>query len=444
MNVPGTFPPAQINGVMVSGMLTPASAAFVSPQEVKGFLDQVTDGYRINFRSDLLGRELVEDVYEVAEKQNTGFLALLQRQDWDFAMMMFNATDVIQHRFWEEQDAIRKCYQYVDGVIGEVVSAFPDATIFLMSDHGFQGQYKDFHVNKWLVDQGYMCIEKSQGAKTSHWEEIGRLEARAELAEGHLRHSRAYQVLLRLGLTRQSLRKVIPRAWWNALKGLIPQSLRNRVPVSADVGYEVDLEHTQASAFQLYGIESKAIKVMNVDPPSRERLCAELVQRLTDLRDPQTGGRVVRHGYRREELYEGPYVAQAPDIILDLYDGYNITNAFFADDWVTTRENVWGCHHREGIFVACGNDIQSGKELDSPLSLIDVMPTVLHYLGSPVPDDCDGRVLKEIFRTDSDVYRQEVTYEEMEWKERVGDGPLSYTDDEQAEIEERLRALGYL
>jgi hypothetical protein len=137
-------------------------------------------------------------------------------------------------------------------------------------------------------------------------------------------------------------------------------------------------------------------------------------------------------------------VNQAPDIILDLHDGYNITNAFFADGYVTRREHVRGCHHREGIFVACGNDIESGKDLESHLSLLDVMPTVLHCLGSPAPDDCDGRVLKEIFEVGSETYQRESLYEKMEWKERVPDGALLYRDDEQAEIEERLKTLGYL
>ncbi len=135
---------------------------------------------------------------------------------------------------------------------------------------------------------------------------------------------------------------------------------------------------------------------------------------------------------------------QSPDIILDLHDGYNITNAFFAEDYVTPREHARGCHHREGVFTACGDDIESGKELDSHLSLLDVMPTVLHYFGLPVPDDCDGKVVREIFDRDSETYQRESLYEKMEWKERVSDGALLYRDDEQAEIEERLKTLGYL
>lgn len=444
MNVPGTFPPTSINGVVVSGMMTPEGVPFVSPPELQDFLHRVTGGYRINSRSDLSGRKLVTDTYEVTEKQKTAFLSLLHSQDWDFAMIVLSATDVIQHRFWEEDSVIRSCYQYVDAVARDIVSPFPDAAIFLISDHGFQGQRKDFHVNKWLIDQGYMSIRKGRGTEASRWQEIGRLEGRAALADAYTYRSGAFQMLLRLGLTGQTLRKFLPTTWWNALRDLVPKGVRHHVPATADAAYEVDWESTQASAYQLYGLESKAIKLINVDPSSRERLCGELIPKLMDVRDPETGGRVVRRAYRREELYVGPYLQQAPDIILDLHDGYNITNAFFADHHVSRRIHVRGCHHREGIFVASGDEVVKGQESDCFFSLLDVMPTVLHYLGSPVPDDCDGRVLEEVFMPDSEVRQREALYQKMEWKGPIAGDSQPYTADERAEIEQRLKGLGYL
>lgn len=444
MNVPGTYPPPAIDGIMVSGMLTPAGAEFTSPPEVKQFLHRVTDGYRINSRASLSGHELVEDVQEVTEKQKSAFFALLRREDWDFAMMMFRATDVIQHHFWPYHNVVHECYRDVDGCVGQIVGAFPDATIFLISDHGLQGQHWDFHINKWLIDQGYMSIKEGQTIGISRWEEIGRLEGRAELAEIYLHPSRVSRFLFRLGITGHKLRKLVPRPWWNTLKRWAPPILKAQIPASDDVGYEVDWERTKASAYQMYARETKAIKIMNLDAASHDGICAELVEKLSDLADPQTGAPIVRRAYRREELYQGPYVEQAPDIVLDLHNGYNITNAFFTDDYVTPRDHVRGCHHQEGILVACGDEIESGRVLHGDASLLDVMPTILHYLRCPVPDDCDGRVLREIFEPDSVYLRQYVMHEPVESKEPVQDGSADYTDDEQAEIERRLRALGYL
>lgn len=444
LNVPATFPPAPINGVLVTGMLTPSDSRFASPPEVMDFLQREADGYRVNFHSHLTGPSLVADIHEVTEKQQRTFLSLLRQQEWDFAMIMFRATDVIQHHFWGQQDIVRECYRYVDRQIGKIREAFTDADTFLVSDHGFQGQYRDFHINKWLIDEGYMYIQRGQATDLSRWEHIRRLDGRGELAESQLRRSYAARLLLRMGITGHGVRRLLPRSWWRALKKSAPQGLRNHVPASNDLIYDVNWDTTRASAYQLYATESKAIKIANLDGGSRAELAAELADRLEQLRDPDTGTPIVRRAYRREDLYSGPYVDKAPDIILDLHDGYNITNAFFVDDYVTPRDEVRGCHHREGIFVAFGDGVERGKSLTSSPSLMDVMPTALHYLGAGMPADCDGRVLREIFHRCSEPAKRSPRYEAIEQTQVLVAPEGALRDKEEAEIEERLRALGYL
>lgn len=445
MNVPGTYPPAPINGVLVTGMLTPRGSPFTSPQEVADLLHQVTGGYRINCQSHLSGQRLVDDVLTVTEKHKKGFLTLLRRDEWDFAMLMFRATDVIQHHFWDRRDVVELCYREIDRCIEHITDAFPEATIILVSDHGLQGQQWDFHVNKWLLDQGYMHIKKGRTAELSRWEQIADLEGRGELAQGRLHPSSVSRALLKLGITGHNVRKLIPGNWWTSLKKAVPRSIRDHVPAGKDLEYEVDWDRSLASAYQLYATESKAIQVVSVDHGTRERVRGELVERLEQLCNPLTNAPIVRRAYRREELYEGPYIHHAPDIILDLRDGYNVTNAFFADDYCTPRDEIRGCHHRQGIFVAFGEDVQRGVTLDSPLSLMDVMPTALHYLGSAVPNDCDGRVVAtEIFKPDCEACRREVRFERLEAPEPRLEEGVPYVDEDQAEIEERLRALGYL
>jgi predicted AlkP superfamily phosphohydrolase/phosphomutase len=444
LNVPATFPPTPINGVLVSGMLTPSDSRFASPPEVMDLLHGEADGYRVNFHSHLTGQSLVDDIHEVTEKQERAFLSLLSQQDWDFAMIMFRATDVVQHHFWGQQEIVRECYRYVDRRIGNILEAFGDAATFLVSDHGLQGQYRDFHINKWLVDEGYMYIQRGRATDLSRWEHIRRLEGRSELAESQLRPSYSARLLLRMGITGHSVQRLLPRSWWRTLKNSVPRRLKNHIPASNDLIYDVDWDRTRASAYQLYATESKAIKILNLDDRSRETLCAELVDRLEQLRDPDTGAPIVRRAHRREDLYSGPHAHQAPDIVLDLHDGYNITNAFFADNYVTPRDEVRGCHHREGIFVAFGDGVARGKSLTSVPSLMDVMPTALHYLGAGVPADCDGRVLREIFDHHSEPAERSPRYEAMEKTQALVAPEGILRDEEEAEIEERLRALGYL
>jgi len=444
LNVPATFPPAPINGVLVSGMLTPSDSRFASPPEMMDFLHRETDGYRVNIHSHLTDQSLVDDVHEVTEKQERAFLSLLSQQNWDFAMIMFRATDVIQHHFWDQQEIVRECYRRVDRSIGNILEASTGAATFLVSDHGLQGQYRDFHINKWLVDEGYMFIQRGRATDLSRWEHIRRLDGREELAESQLRRSYAARLLLRMGITGHSVRRLLPRSWWRALKKSVPRGLRNHVPASNDLIYDVNWDRTRASAYQLYATESKAIKIVNLDDDSRAELAAELVDRLEQLRDPDTGTPIVRRAHRREDLYSGPHMHQAPDIVLDLHNGYNITNAFFADDCVTPRDEVRGCHHREGIFVAFGDGVEREKSLVSAPSLMDVMPTALHYLGCAVPADCDGRVLREIFDRHSETAKRSTRYQDTEHSETHTGPHGDLSDKEEAEIEERLRVLGYL
>jgi predicted AlkP superfamily phosphohydrolase/phosphomutase len=445
MNVPGTYPPAPINGVLVSGMLTPRESPFTSPPEVADLLHEVTGGYRINCQSHLSGQRLVDDVFTVTEQHRKAFLTLLRRDEWDFAMLMFRATDVIQHHFWDRRDVVEDCYREVDRCIEDITRAFPEATMILVSDHGLQGQQWDFHVNKWLLDQGYMHVKRGRTAELSRWEQIADLEGRGDLAQGRLHPSRVSRALLKLGITGHNVRKLIPGHWWTSLKKAVPQSMKNHLPAGKDLEYEVDWGRSLASAYQLYATESKAIQILGADQEARERVQGEIIERLEKLCNPLTNAPIVRRAYRREELYEGPYVHHAPDIILDLHDGYNVTNAFFAHDYCTLRDEIRGCHHREGIFVACGEDVQQGVTLDSPLSLMDVSPTALHYLGSAVPSDCDGRVVAtEIFKPDCEACRREVRFERPQVAEPSLEEKSPYVDEDQAEIEERLRALGYL
>jgi predicted AlkP superfamily phosphohydrolase/phosphomutase len=328
--------------------------------------------------------------------------------------------------------------------MGEILAALPGVATMVVSDHGLQAQRRDFHINKWLIDTGYMSIKRGRMTDLSRWQQISELEGRQELAQSQLNASSTSRLLLRVGVTGKNLRRLVPGAWRKAVKNSLPRSIKGRIPTSDDILYDVDWEHTQASGYQLYATESKAIKIINPDSRSREELCEDLVDRLEGLRDPETGARIVRCAHRREDIYEGPYVDRAPDIVLDLHDGYNITNAFFADDYVTPRDEVRGCHHREGILIASGPDIEHGKTLSSLPSLVDVAPTALHYLGSAVPADCDGRVLNELFEPHSETVTRSIRLES------VSKGPFSSTESEiheeeaEAEIEERLRALGYL
>jgi len=443
MNVPCTYPPRPINGVIISGMLTPQGEHFCQPQNMEDFLHKLVGGYRINERADLpKDHRMISDLYLVTLKQKEAFSVLLQKERWDFAFLMLRGTDIVCHMFWENHSVIEDFYQFVDLLVGDLLKDWPDVAFFLMSDHGFQAQEKDFHINKWLIDQGLLKIRQTNFEETA-WEEIRKLDGKKDLKKdeqsGYL--SKIFQSL---HVDKSTLKKWLPLSIWNWGKRFLPRKLKVAIPTS--FSFEVDLNNSKVSAVQQFTMETKGILVLVPSTsPEYEKIRKQVIESLLQLRDPETGRPVVRAAYRREDIYEGPYVDQAPDIVLELEEGFNITNNFIAKNYITKREKLRGCHSRKGIFIASGDELKKGVRLSgSEIYIWDLAPTILHYFNLPIPYECDGRVLTEIFEESSETRGRDVHYADAKEKHFRRGEEKKLTEVQQKKIEERLRNLGYL
>jgi predicted AlkP superfamily phosphohydrolase/phosphomutase len=165
---------------------------------------------------------------------------------------------------------------------------------------------------------------------------------------------------------------------------------------------------------------------------------------LLALRDPETLEPVVRAVYRREELYEGPFMDQLPDVVFDLGDGPYLSSDAPAARRVLEplpQNLLQGRHRSAGIFVAAGPDIREGVRIEGA-RIVDIAPTALYALGLPIPEDMDGRPLLEIFEEEHRAAHP-VRYAEPEAAEELG-LDSGYDQDDAAEMERRLRGLGYV
>jgi len=91
--------------------------------------------------------------------------------------------------------------------------------------------------------------------------------------------------------------------------------------------------------------------------------------------------------------------------------------------------------------VARARALKAGADIEGA-RLIDFAPTILHLLGVSVPEDMDGRVLTDAFRTE--FLAEHPVQAGAASGTSSGDRPSGYTDEESAKVEERLQALGYL
>jgi predicted AlkP superfamily phosphohydrolase/phosphomutase len=96
-----------------------------------------------------------------------------------------------------------------------------------------------------------------------------------------------------------------------------------------------------------------------------------------------------------------------------------------------------GCHQRDGLLLVAGPNVIPG-DLGRP-SVYDIAPTLLWAMGAGIPVDGDGQVLAEAF-TPEFATRQ--PYREV----ACGEGRTSLlpTGEGAAELERRLKALGYI
>jgi predicted AlkP superfamily phosphohydrolase/phosphomutase len=127
-------------------------------------------------------------------------------------------------------------------------------------------------------------------------------------------------------------------------------------------------------------------------------VCNQIATKLLATVDPRRGQPAIRKVWRREELYSGPAVAYAPDLIIDWHEAAYMPNdrdggedEVFAPrfrqymSWPTS-----GSHRLDGMLVAAGPDIEPGLRVRDA-RVIDMMPTWLKLLHQPIPQELEGK-----------------------------------------------------
>jgi len=145
----------------------------------------------------------------------------------------------------------------------------------------------------------------------------------------------------------------------------------------------------------LKGREFKGI----VDPTDREALLDEISEKLLSIRDPKNGEQVITRVYRAEEIYSGPYLKDAPDLIVGYNKGYRASwetvLGSFPGEVLRDNKQKWsGDHLMEAALVP--GILLSNKEIKlSNPALTDLAPTVLDEFGIPKQE---GMIGQSIFK----------------------------------------------
>jgi predicted AlkP superfamily phosphohydrolase/phosphomutase len=75
---------------------------------------------------------------------------------------VFDTLDRVQHMFWRERpDIVEAWYVRLDGLVGrierELQARTADMRLVIVSDHGFERYDYQVHLNRWLMERGYLA-----------------------------------------------------------------------------------------------------------------------------------------------------------------------------------------------------------------------------------------------------------------------------------------------
>ncbi|MBM3289200.1 MAG: hypothetical protein FJY92_03530 [Candidatus Hydrogenedentes bacterium] len=417
LGVPGTYPPEPVNGVMVAGFDSPVATSidrsFVHPPELYDqvrawrFADFQEHDIRAGWHAMALERLLakIEDKTRVA-------LDLLRRERWDFFMVVFGESDTVSHHFWLFHDpnsprhrsgfehAIRDVYERLDRSVAQLIDAAGgDVVVGVCSDHGFGGAGTGVvHINNWLAEHGYLAFAPARDS-----------------------------VLKRAALTLAPQRA--RGALFRAFRGIATRAESH----SRFAG--IDFARTRAWSDELNYFPSVRVNLAGRGPQGQvsradyDAFCDELCAALESWD-------IVARARRREDVYDGPHVDRAPDIVLELAleDGYSHScvrsrggpafRRLRPDEYLGGKERGMTGNHRPTGVLFLSKPTPCGAA-----SLQDIAPTVLAELGVAGPP-MDGTSLLD-------------PYTERASAPGAAAPVRGYTPEQEAQIERRLRDLGY-
>jgi predicted AlkP superfamily phosphohydrolase/phosphomutase len=455
LNVPTTYPPQPVNGVMIADFLTPKGKRdFVHPPALLNEIEDIFGKYPLYLKTPVFSANLSEanverflaELHQELEYKFAVTHYLMDRHPADFVMLHLWGTDRIQHELWNLFDSEHPRYDKrlaarygasiigyfsaVDSEIAKLKSRLDDDTTFIiMSDHGFGPIHRFIDLNVWLLEQGYIAIKQTP---------LSQLRLRA----------------WRMGLTHEFLIRALLKIlkWGLRLPERTPAEAVNLI---REDGFRPllslnDIDWARTKAYAKFGMGQIILNVRGRDAkgsvaPGREYLAVrdEITSKLKELRDPLSGALIGGEVYTKEEVYHGPYFEDAPDIVfLPLERNYlaSVLMGFTTRTWIMDNPVLFGNHRMDGLLIAQGRHLRNGRTIEGA-RIIDLAPTVLHLMGEKIPNDMDGRVLTGM------LMEEFVRTHAMAWTEpgeqQVTGTPALSREDEETVIE-RLRQLGYL
>ena len=362
LNIPLSYPPDKINGVIVSGIDTPSTFSnYTHPPELKEKLKEFNYDIEVSGMKGL--SDLPNEAVRILDARLKSARHLI-KDEFDFFAVLFRASDVVQHFAWGT-DYVKEVYMKIDEFIGEVQDN-PNFEVIVMSDHGHEKVHRAFNVNTWLEQEGYLFTKLKKKSMLSNF------------------------------INREKIFKIMDSLNLNFMLKMVPRELGKKIPTK-NVDFEeaiitgiVEMDKTKAIAKR--AVKSSQIFLNKESRGGIVRLEDE------DRLKKEIKGKLLRYFseknleveiYTKEELY-GNYTKYAPDITFYFKErGYDTLSVISPEKklWDKTKEQA--THNQDGIILTDMNLKLEGS------NIIDLCPTILDYFGIG-KKDVDGKSLLDV------------------------------------------------
>jgi predicted AlkP superfamily phosphohydrolase/phosphomutase len=333
LNIPGTYPARAMNGMLVSGFVAVNLERAVHPPELLPRLK--AQRYKIDvdyMNADQKADAFFADTHAVLDARRRVYVDLLQNEAWDLFIGVITECDRLHHYFWSQyvdpaaphHAKFLDVYRRLDDVLGEMAAAIPAGVpLFIVADHGHTLIHREFYPNAWLRAEGL------------------------------------------LGFTAD----------------------KPKGPADMDPASKVFV----LDPGRVYVHRTGRFPLGTVGEREAQDLVGRVREGLLALHDPSpgapAGGRPIPRVFARDELYHGPAVDAAPDLVIHFNDGYDPKGALSKTE-VFGQSALTGMHtYADSLFFLN----RPGVPTDG-LDIVDLAPTILALLGVEPPGDMDGRV----------------------------------------------------
>ncbi|MFC1634150.1 alkaline phosphatase family protein [Planctomycetota bacterium] len=440
LNYPLCFPPYEVNGFLSAGLGTSEDNEFAFPGSLKQELDtaaggkyEMTVGYHdIRYEDTEL---FLSDLQRILEKKLRVATYLVKEKEWDFFWFVLSETDWMQHLMWRHIDEnhsqhegqksrdlyerFKQLWIRIDNAIGELADlAGEQSNLIVHSDHGFGPNEAVFKLNVWLEREGYLVWrgKKKKKAGSVRDELLNRCKAMAKALKLHKLAPGLYD-------------------YGRATKQKLIDKTIDHIDLEKSIAF--DPGHT----IPFGGIYIND-RLVDTDQKKKE-ISREIEQK---LRDYAKGNNLKVDVWRKSDLPESDSNT-GPDLIVGIDDWRCVVLKDPLEGDVIERRPYStrhsGSHRMDGIFVAAGPDIQSGRIEN--IQLFDIAPTVLHLLEIPIPSNMDGQVRTDVIAADYLAHRPVGIQGEIpQTSAEVVGQTRDMTQEEQDAIQQQLKDLGYM